>query len=225
MMDMKKIGFCIAFNFFFSSLMFSQASFGPSIGFNISNFRWDGNSLNNLNPKTGVSIGVISQITISEKFEFETGLLLNRKGSNIDGYDNPKYVNGQWVESRGTNSYSIVLSYLNIPFNIVFVKHFEKGRVGFFTGPELGVLFLKDDNNSNPYIDFYPDPLAEVGRTLDLAWNIGMNGQLNKGLGIKMQYGFGLINVIKQAKNNSNIKISNRCFNLSLYWIFKEKIM
>lgn len=193
---------------------YSQIRVGPILGFNVSKGTSD-----NLNFETEARIkpqlGVITNYSLSEKIDLESGLIANFKGQNFTA----TYYYNDWF--TGLNK-SIVkgernLFYLTVPVCISYSKQLEKGKIGFITGPEISVLaHQKSTIKSGEYM-----PTVNYPR-IDAGWSIGINATSNKGYGARLQYCFGLRDTwdVDSNRGAEDFTTRNNEFKISLYYLF-----
>lgn len=195
---------------------FSQVSFGLRIGTNLSKQKFDypgatSDDFKDMKMLPGGNLGFLLNITVSEPFSIETGLLFNTKGYRV------KY-------SRNDTTYKEYnyLGYLDLPINAKYT--FDLGGPKFYltAGPyfAFGIFGKQGYKETIGNKDFTGEYDYEWGNDLDKDYK-----RLDIGLGfgagfqfgsfvIGANYGLGLKNISPQAEYDMVIK--NRFLSISI---------
>jgi hypothetical protein len=187
---------------------YSQIRVGPILGLNISKGTSD-NIRFSTEAKVKPQIGVITNYSLSEKIDLESGLIANFKGQNFTA----TYTDYDQSVVKGERN----LFYLTVPVCISYSKLIEKGKIGFITGPELSVLaYQKSTIKSGKFM-----PAVNYPR-IDAGWSIGINATSNKGYGARLQYCFGLRDTweVDYNRNSEDFTTRNNELKISLYYLF-----
>lgn len=103
----------------------AQTSFGAKLGANFSSYY--GDDADNIDGKTGLHLGFLSDISVNENMSVQPELLFSFEGA--DGVD---------------------INYIRIP---VLAKYYPIEGLSFNFGPQLGVMVLAEDEAGNDLKD------------------------------------------------------------------------
>ncbi len=162
--------------------------FGIKGGLNISNFSGD---IQDNTYRTGVHLGIFSEIMISNKFSLHPELLYSGQGfsgSSTPGFSRSKY------------------DYINLP---VLTKIYVTERISIETGPQIGFLLSAKQKTEINNVTI-PNQ-----KTVDFGLNIGLAYDLKNRIFFQTRYNFGLSNVNSGANANA-IKYTNSVIQLSV---------
>ena len=162
--------------------------FGLKGGLNISNFNGDIKDNSN---RTGVHIGVFSEIMINDRFSIQPEILYSGQGysgSNEPGFSRSKY------------------DYINMP---ILAKIYVAERISVEAGPQIGFLLSAKKKTE---LDNVTIPNQ---KTLDFSLNIGLAYDLKNRIFFQTRYNLGLSN-INSGSNANAIKYTNSVIQFSV---------
>lgn len=180
---------------------------------------------NNIFPS--LNLGILDRYKLSHKFQIETGLVLDGRGSNANNY----------LEFQLPNDYikaKFDPLYLEVPVNLIFHLPLIANKKLFFSIGPYGAMGLI--GNSKSETDIYgqtsTSSVAIKFRNIDPTINnqgayqelqrfdYGVNGGVRYDLGkllLKANYGYGLENINATQENNAvNYKNKYRTISLSV---------
>jgi hypothetical protein len=209
-----------------TSTSFAQ-KFCAKTGLNLSKMLIKDNDENygdNTKINTGFHVGATIQFPISEKFSFETGLLLSKKGmtSKIK-----ELFDGETIKYKSV----IDLYYLDIP--LLAKVTFEKKKVSYFgeIGPYFGLglkgkikteyTYNEDTESSNSDIEWGSDKENDQLKRIDYGLTIGVGIIIINTIQIGLSYDLGLANISSYTEGGSKVK--NRVFKISIGYRFGKK--
>lgn len=164
----------------------SNAQVAVRAGVNFANLSSEQNGTSvDLSSNIGLQLGLTYEMAVGETLAFRPGVLFSMKGAKIEVSDND-------IKTK--------LNYLEIPLDLVY----KAGMLDIHAGPYLG--FLMSAKNED-------DDIKDGTESLDFGLNVGGQYNINAMLGVGVNYGLGLANLIKDAPDNTSSK--NR--NLSVY--------
>lgn len=219
---MKRFLIVITLTLSITSSALAQLRLGPIAGLNFTTLS---ESSNTSSSKSTIAINSIIRGTlgclvdgyISDRFGFQTGLNLNWKGADFTLSD-PYYGNHTNYETR--------LTYLELPVSIYLKLLNQNTKVAVCAGPSWSYLLSSDWSTSRSGNNY--DYSAE--KKMDVGLKFGLQAELNSGLGLKLDYTIGNLNVYElkifaysaSYTNFSNYSYSlkNRSLSLSVYWLF-----
>lgn len=168
----------------------SNAQLAIRGGVNLANLtaEQDGTTLE-YDSKIGFQFGVTYSASINENLAFRPGLLYSMKGAQFEILDEKS---------------KLKFDYLEIPLDFVY----KAGMIDINAGPYVGLLMsakvgdedVKDDVNG-----------------MDFGLNVGAMYNINMNLGLGVNYGLGLANLVKDAPDNTSTKVKN----LAIYVAYK----
>jgi len=167
--------------------------------------------------RTGFHVGVISELSISNKFSLQTELLYSQVGANYS-YDN-RPADGAKVDS------DLNLDYITLP---ILAKYYVYKGLSLLAGPQLGYIvnseieneiltsgFLVPETLRNETIDIKDDI-----NNFDFGFAIGSSYELNNGLFIQARYVLGLSEIPKNEEQTISTDLKNEVFQVSLGYKF-----
>jgi len=202
--------FTIILLLFFTTQSFAQVRFGLKAGLNLANMTDkddDDTYSNDYKMKPGFHLGVTAEISISDKFAFEPGLLFTTKGFKVteSGYSGKANLN-----------------YLEVPMNAVFKHDLGTAKLLIFAGPYVGfALSGKATGDGDDYtFKIGTNSDEDDLKPLDLGLNFGAGVEI-KSITISLQYGFSLANIAAYSDNGT--KLTNKVLGISLGYKFGGK--
>jgi len=204
---------------FVTTQSFAQLKFGVKAGLNLANMvnkDKDETYSKDYKSKIGFHLGATAEISISEKFAIEPGLLFSTKGFKIE-------------ESGVKMTFN--LNYLEIPINAVYKIDLGSAKILINAGPYLGYAIsgkakadkavLGDNGDSKEQkIEIGNDKEKSDIKPLDFGLNIGAGVEI-KGITIGLQYGLGLANLSPYTDNDA--KMNNKVIGISVGYKFGGK--
>ncbi|MBL7740610.1 MAG: PorT family protein [Chitinophagaceae bacterium] len=192
---MKKI-VCAASLVLFAFCMVhaQQTSFGIRAGFNASSVGIEDGA--DYNSKTGIHLGGLAHIHITDHFAFQPELIFSAQGGKDDDND----------EIR------LKLNYVNIP---LLVQYMTRDGFRLQTGPQLGFLASAKSKVGDVEVDIKDDL-----ESTELAWVFGA-GYLfprGNGLGIDIRYNHGISNI----SEDNDFEARNRTFQIGIFYQFSK---
>ena len=165
-----------------------------------------------IDPKTAIGFhaGIISEITLTDNFILQPGILYSAKGS--------KYEIGYLGQSF---AFSIAPSYIDIPVNLVYYYEAGAVKISVFTGPYFayGIGGTTESLGQSSDINFGSEENDDM-KPFDMGLNIGAGVKFSSLL-ISAQYGFGLTNLSNGSVSDTEMK--NRVIGISLAYLFGGK--
>ena len=162
-------------------------------GINVSNFIGD---FQNNAIRTGVHLGVLAEIIISEKFSVQPEILYSGQGfSNQNPQDYSRYK----------------FDYINLP---VIAKFYLTKSISLETGPQVGFL-ISSKNKSN--LSNYE---VDGQKTIDFGLNLGAGFDLNNHVFFQARYNLGLTNINDETTTTNNFKYTNSVIQFSVGYLF-----
>jgi hypothetical protein len=196
----------------------ARISFAVLGGVNFQNLNgkdFDGDKLKN-DMIIGYHAGVNIQIPVVPQFYFQPGLLYSLKGAK---------------NSEGTNTYSINISYLELPLNFVYKALLGNGYFFLGFGPYIGYAIggkMKPESGSSVDIEFTnvveldDNPLLPYYKAFDAGGNIFAGFEMASGLFLQLNTQFGMLKINPEYKLLSDDKssVKNTGFGLSIGYRF-----
>ncbi len=149
----------------------------------------------------GLSLGVSSELSISDKISFYPKIIYNQMGDREKNYD------GNWL---GLDRIDYKLDYLSIPLNF---KFFNKPYILF--GPQIGFLISQKAESLD---------LGEINNTIDFGGNIGIGFPI-KDFRIELILYQSLTDIMEIETNrfgNEKYKLRNTYINFNIsHLLFK----
>lgn len=192
----------------------SKVKFGVKGGLNISSAVFDETLDTDAKSKTGIHLGVFTNIPMGKKFAFQPEALFSMQGFN------QYYNEGTYVNDSDVN-----LNYLSIPLNFQF-KFIDK--VFIEAGPYFDFLLSAkaDVTSKNVYTEVVTTQdnvnVKEYYKTMVFGINFGGGYHINNQISVNARYYMGL-----SPSDNSNfsytyetISTNNRLFQLGVGYTF-----
>lgn len=148
----------------FSNVNAQDIKFGVKGGLNFANV--SGDNTGNFETVTAFNFGVMSEISITDKFSFQPELMYSGQGFSLKNDDNP-----------------VALSYINLP---LMGKYYVTKGLSLEAGPQVGYLVGADYDGTDVKDDF---------KKVDFGVNLGLGYKLENGLNFGMRYNLGLSNI------------------------------
>ncbi|WP_322550602.1 porin family protein [Flavobacterium psychraquaticum] len=146
-----------------SNINAQEIKFGVKGGLNLANV--SGDNTKAFDPVTSFNLGLMSEISITDKFSFQPELMYSGQGYSF-------------------NSDNVVeLSYLNIP---LMAKYYVAKGLSIEAGPQIGYLF----SAKNESVD-----VKDSFKKIDFGANVGLGYKLENGLNFGVRYNLGLSNI------------------------------
>jgi len=170
-------------------------NFGVKGGMNLYNIHNDNAAT--YDPKIGLNLGVLGHIHVAKHFALQPEIQYSTQGA--------KYTN-----DFGDNK--INLNYINVA---VLLQYMWDNGFRLQAGPQAGILVSAKSNNNDNKVD-----IKNNYKPLDLGASFGASYiHPSTGVGIDARYNLGLSNI----NENSDLKSTNRGFQLSLFYIFGHR--
>ena len=180
----------------------SQFKFGVKAGLNIANANGNGVDLFTGNKtsssRLGVSIGVILEYNISDKFSVQPELYYSQQGFKTD-----------------VNEGVVKLDYINIP---VMAKYYINDAFSVNAGPQVGFLLsskysqtkqdLAADRSAVSKVkqaNLNDEDLKKYFKSSDFGLNFGLTYQLRNGFGINTSYNLGLNDIFDYSNTTNDV--------------------
>lgn len=183
--------------------------FVPKVGLNVANLtKAEGSS------RVGVNVGMGGELSLTEKFSLETGIIYSVQGSKASEFDEEEYY---------TEDMKIKMGYLNIP---LLAKGYLAGGFNVFAGPQFGfnlssTATFEDDYYFNGSKE--TEDIDAMFKSFSLDLVMGLGYQFKVGLQLAAQYNLGLTNVIDNSFTE-NVgfygKSRNSVFQINVGWRF-----
>lgn len=194
---MKKTFLIIALSVFsFANAQKTKQDEGIKIGIkgglNVSNFVGD---IEDNSIRTGVHVGLLAEIIVSEKFSIQPELLYSGQGfsdNGVIGYSRYKF------------------DYINLP---VLAKFYLTKSISLETGPQVG--FLISSKNKTDLTNFS----VKKQSTIDFGLNLGAGYELKNNVFFQARYNLGLTNV-NDNPASSAVKYTNSVIQFSVGYLF-----
>lgn len=172
---MKKLLLVAAVAVFgFSNVAAQDIKFGVKGGLNLANIT--GNNTKAFDPVTSFNFGIMSEISITDKFSFQPELMYSGQGYSF-GSDN-----------------LVALSYINMP---LMAKYYVVKGLSIEAGPQVGYLFAA----KNESVD-----VKDSFKKMDFGANVGLGYKLENGLNFGVRYNLGLSNINNSDGGSSKYK-------------------
>ena len=202
-----------------TGLNVSAQKLGIKAGLNFSNMLEKDNAetySEDYKSRTGIHLGAVAEIPVTEMFSFEPGLLLSAKGYKVkesgteDGetYDISQKVNTLYLDVP-----------LSLKANFTLGKIKAYGLMGPYFGLGLSGKFTDEytyDGETEKVefdINWGSDSEKDDLKRLDFGWNVGAGVTFNS-LQAGLAYGIGLANLAPGSEGSYRVK--NRVFSLTV---------
>lgn len=176
---MKKL-FILCFVFITGNSISSaqHTSFGIKGGLNLASVDID--EIADFDSKTGLHVGGLAHIHISNHFAIQPELVLSCQG-------------GEKPDTR------LKLTYINVP---VVAQYMINDGFRLQTGPQLGFLINAEQKFGSIEVD--QDKFYE---SIDLSWAVGAGYLFSSGIGIDARYNIGLSDISEDESFNSKNRV------------------
>jgi hypothetical protein len=166
----------------------------------------------NSDSKAGFTIGVMSDVSISESFSFQPGLNFTQKGGKFDLSDFG--IPG----ASGDATYN--LNYVEVPLNVVFKANAGNGKFFFGAGPSLGfgVSGKLKAGSDEEDVNFGSDSQDDL-KPFDFGGNVLAGYELSNGLFFALNYNTTLNNL----STENDITTRNRYFGIRIGYLLGGK--
>ena len=211
---MKKIIICafVAVFFMASVVNAQQARFGFSGGTVLSriNTKVD-NQKDNSDSRLGFTLGVMGDVPLGGQFSFQPALNFLQKGGK------------ETQEIGGTKeTYTVILNYLEVPFNFVFRSKGEKGHFIAGLGPVLsygisGKAKYSANGQTNSETLHFGDNSGI--KAFEFGGNIQAGYESSNGILVTLGYNTSLSNL----SSNSQSSFKNNYFGLRIGYLLSRK--
>jgi len=170
-------------------------NFGIKGGANFYNINNDNNVT--YDSKIGFNLGILGHIHVAKHFALQPEIQYSTQGA-------------KYTDDNGNNTYK--LNYINVP---VLLQYMWDNGFRLQAGPQAGILVsAKAENNG------ITGDIKNSFKPLDLGVSFGASYiHPSTGVGIDARYNLGLSNI----NENSDVKSTNRGFQLSLFYIFGHR--
>jgi hypothetical protein len=200
----------------------AQVQFGVKAGLNLANVSvTEGGESADTKMKPGFHIGAIVDLSLSESFSVQPGLLFSQKGTKSEGSYSQQ---GITVDTKST----MKLNYLDIPINAVLKLEAGSSKIHLFAGPVISYALsgkttveasaMGISNSEDADVEFGSED-GQMKR-LDFGVNVGAGIQFNKIL-VSANYNLGLANLISGGDSDNFMK--NRTIGISVAYLFGGK--
>jgi len=160
----------------------------------------NGDETENLSSLTGIHVGVVVDIPLSDMFSMQPGLVYSAQGA-------------EYGDSEGYDG-KFKLDYLNLP---VIFKYEVADGFTLEAGPQVGFLMSATDEYESPG-DSGEDDLKDEVKGIDFAASLGLGYRMESGLSIGARYNIGLSEIPDDDDFDVNWK--NGVFQVSLGYFF-----
>ena len=213
---MKKI-YLLAIAAVLTSVSFGQVKWGGQITGNLSSAKLggDGASLFKSKAIVGFGVGVVSDVTLSEKLSLRSSLNLLQKGVELKSAFEEESGDIEFPSVTLTNK----LFYAELPVTLTYNIGSSNGKFFFGAGPSLGYgLFGKakvttsdpfnpGEKETESFDAFKKEEKGGAGyKRFDLSANAIAGFQWNSGLYVNAGYLLGLSNLASGAEDGQSVK-------------------
>jgi hypothetical protein len=169
-------------------------AFGAKAGLNLATIT--GDETDGLDSRTAFHLGVVAEISVSEKFSVQPELLYSAQGASdsFEGID-----------------VDLKIDYINLP---VMAKFYVAEGFSLEAGPRVGFLLSAKGEGGGESIDF-----KDETKGIDFGVNLGVGYKLESGLNFGARYNLGLSN-INDGEDSDDFKNQNSVFQLSVGYFF-----
>lgn len=208
-----------------STTCFSQNdfSYGIKAGVNFASAHGEASDSNSQigydESRTSFHAGVISELSLSNKFSLQTELLYSQVGVNY-AYDN-RPADGAKVDS------DLNLDYITLA---ILGKYQVYKSLSIEAGPQLGYIlnanveqnrsFFSQIGGGSETVFNEKNDIKDDINNFDFGFALGSSYELNNGLFIQLRYVLGLSEIPKNEKQTVSTDLKNAVFQLSLGYKF-----
>lgn len=165
----------------------------------------------NSDSKAGFTLGVMSDISLSDAFSFQPGLNFTQKGGKFDFSD---------LGFPGAGDVNYTLNYLELPLNVVFKANAGSGKFFVGAGPSLGFgLSGKVKSGSDEEDVNFGSNTEDDLKPFDFGGNILAGYELSNGLFFALNYNTTLNNL----STESDVTTRNRYFGIRIGYLLGGK--
>ena len=210
---MKKLLSLATALFFIGAIAQAQtARFGFSAGATLGSqsSKSSGISINS-SSKAGLTLGVMSDISLSDAFSFQPGLNFTQKGGKFDLSD---------LGVPGTGDVTYTLNYVEVPLNVVFKAEAGSGKFFIGAGPSLGfgISGKFKSGNEEEDVNFGSNEEDDL-KPFDFGGNIVAGYELSNGLFFALNYNTTLNNL----STENDVTTRNRYFGIRIGYLLGGK--
>ena len=144
--------------------------------------------------KTSFHLGVVAEISISDKFSVQPELLYSAQGAKQDGGDG-----------------ELKLDYINIP---VMAKFYVAEGFSLEAGPQVGFLMSAKSEEGGESVD-----VKDLFKGIDFGIDFGLGYKMESGLNFGARYNLGLSN-LWDVPSDFNVKNQNSVMQLYVGYFF-----
>ncbi len=192
---MKKVCLvAIAAMFSLSSINAQDIKFGAKAGVNFASI--GGDDVGDLDGRTGFHVGVIAEISISEKFSVQPELLYSAQGAK---------------ESFEGQEIKLNADYLNVP---IMAKYYVAEGFSIEAGPQIGFLM-----SAKAKVGSEEEDLKDSIKGTDFGINFGVGYKMDSGLNFGARYNLGLAD-INDGEDSGSSKLHNNVIQVSVGYFF-----
>ncbi|MBV7267923.1 porin family protein [Winogradskyella luteola] len=152
-----------------------NVEFGAKAGLNFASIYGDNTS--DIGFVTAYNFGLMSEISISEKFSFQPELLYSGIGYSIDDESDDD---------------TVALNYLTVP---LLGKYYLTERFSVEAGPQVGFLLSAKQESTD---------VKDAFKTLDFGTSLGLGYKLDSGLNFSARYTLGLSDISESEDFSNN---------------------
>jgi hypothetical protein len=240
----KLILFTIAFCLI-AGTSFSQITFGPKIGANLSKYSYSFKE-SDLEPdvklRLGPSIGGVLDLPITDFLSFQPSLMYSKKGSSYDlDKMNPNHTFDGYMRDR--------VSYIEVPLNFAGKLELGPGSIQLFVGPYIAFAIAgksiskydetKQDGSvtkvDEEYDIKFTNKVSTADQDKDNSWMRPFDYGLDFGLGYQWNaflfnvgYQMGFANLMPDYEgaegfDPADFKVKNSSIFFNLAWLFGDE--
>ena len=187
---MKKLLLTAAAVFALTTVNAQDITFGVKAGINFANTNVS-DSDENLDGITSFHFGGVVEFSVSETFSIQPELLYSAQGTS-------------------DSEFKLNLDYINLP---IMAKYYVTEGLSLEAGPQIGFLIKAEAGTDDVSVDVKDD-----FKSIDFGFNFGTGYKLESGLNFAARYNLGLSDI--SDDNESNIKVKNSVFQLSVGYTF-----
>ena len=164
--------------------------------------------------KIGFTLGVLSDISITDNFTFQPGLNFTQKGSKFSMTDG-----GESMESTQT------LNYVELPLNFLYNAPAGKGKFFAGLGPVVNYgisgkvkVKMTGEPEISEDVNFGNDEAEDNYKPFEFAGNVLAGYEFSNGVFLAANYNAGLSNIAVGGDSDNSVK--NRHFGVKLGFKF-----
>ncbi|MCD7937168.1 MAG: PorT family protein [Tannerellaceae bacterium] len=179
--------------------------FVPKVGLNIANLTKVEGSY-----RAGVTAGMGGELSLTEKFSLETGILYSMQGTKTSVTDEFGY----------TQDTKVTMDILNIP---LLAKGYLAGGFNVFAGPQFGFNLSSTGTVDDEYLrEKETEDIDYLFKSFALDLVMGLGYQWDAGFQVSAQYNLGLTNLFEDSPGGFDLygKTRNSVFQINVGWRF-----